>query len=306
MIMQRVGNKPHNDLVVMDTWPVYYRFGWYPSDCDIWRSDVGACVPNILPLNDDCKQIAIMDIQTVGLILSRAPRGDNRLDISLSVCQVVYELKFKTESYDSCGKYSTSDLKGLRTIRAQGFEPKWKTCPGCFEYVPRGVVVCHLYSMSFILRDKNTGLQFSLIKRLHKQKLHTGIHPLQTQILELNGDDPARPMDDTWLLAGSNISRTRMFRGVSHTAVVNRCVSNAAQVTMLWQIEWLMDTVNRQTAGPSLLGENPASREESHSSMIDLTPSDGSVLAAVEGNTSSGTSSAIADGETGDESARAL
>lgn len=62
------------------------------------------------PFDDYCKQIVIMNMKNVNTIRSRATPGYNKLELCSSAGQVIYDAKFKDESYDSIGHFNHSGI----------------------------------------------------------------------------------------------------------------------------------------------------------------------------------------------------
>lgn len=77
---QRSGYDKRTALIIMDTRRRLFNFGWRPNVCGIRMSKAGACVPIVLPFDDDCKHLVIMDMKNVNTILSRANQGDTKFD----------------------------------------------------------------------------------------------------------------------------------------------------------------------------------------------------------------------------------
>ena len=76
--MQRGGsdNVDLTVLIIMDTRRLFCRFGWRNTDCGIWLSEAGACIPQVLSIDEFCKQIVILNLRNVKMILSRSRQGD--------------------------------------------------------------------------------------------------------------------------------------------------------------------------------------------------------------------------------------
>ena len=126
------------------------------------------------------------------------------------------------------------------------------TCPSCFMEVPRGFVACPYCNVFFIMRDRNSGLDFSPVKRVYRRKLEPNLPPSQAHSLELTEEDLARPAGDLRMVIGNKISRALAFGGITHIAGFNTFVRKAATVTIMWQIKWLMGaTDGRQHSGPA-------------------------------------------------------
>ena len=60
------------------------------------------------PFDEYCKHIVIMKMDNTNTILTRIKQGDIKLEVSLSVGHVIYESKFKEDSYDMVGKHPHS------------------------------------------------------------------------------------------------------------------------------------------------------------------------------------------------------
>ena len=112
--MQRGGsdNVDLTVLIIMDTRRLFCRFGWRNTDCGIWLSEAGACIPQVLSIDEFCKQIVILNLRNVKMFLSRSKQRDFEVDHNLPVGQVIYDSKFKENSYDIVGVFNNNDEKG--------------------------------------------------------------------------------------------------------------------------------------------------------------------------------------------------
>ena len=117
--MQRGGDSTvdRTVLIILDTRRLFSRFGWRINDCGIWLSEAGACIPQVLSIDEFCKQIVIMNLRNVKVVLSRAKQGDAEVDSNLPVGQFIYDSKFKEESYDIVGVINNNDAKGFTSVQ---------------------------------------------------------------------------------------------------------------------------------------------------------------------------------------------